>query len=204
MASRPGTDITQFGDELNTTTSPLAANATYTGTFHQSNHPDVMVSLHTDVAGTLYFDYSDDNIYFVTEPAAGYPVTAGAHEVHTALKGPRFFRVRMVNESDAQTYMRLYAYHGNYQRVSEDVGCGGAVAVFDASAVITDPIDSSHKLRLVLSHKDRSEYVVPVSVDTNDREVLDAILHQLRLLNTRFEEAFRTGITTKDTDNGSY
>jgi hypothetical protein len=103
--------------EDNTTTTPLTGGATYTGTWEKSDQPDVMVSCQSDVAGTLYFDFSNDaGVTSSTFPVAGFSVAAGIHEFHTALKGPRSFRVRYVNGSAAQSSLSLYTYFGSFPK----------------------------------------------------------------------------------------
>ncbi|MDB4261320.1 hypothetical protein N9878_00495 [bacterium] len=100
----------------NTTTTILTASSTFTGEWEQNNQPDVMVSMKTDVAGTLYFDFSNDGVNADSSfPVAGFEVAAGIHEFHTAVKGPRFFRLRYVNNGTDQTYMRLYCYFGTFR-----------------------------------------------------------------------------------------
>lgn len=102
--------------ELNSTITPLEASATFTGAAEKVDLPDVMVSCQTDAAGTLYFDFSVDGTNWSTFPVSGFGVSAGIHEFHTAVKGPRWFRVRLVNGSSAQTYLRLYTYFGTFAR----------------------------------------------------------------------------------------
>ena len=96
----------------NTTTGTLAADATYTGTFEQNDYPDVMTSLQMSTSGTLYYDFSVDGSFFSTFPVNGFMVSAGIHEFHVAVKGSRYFRVRVENSSTNQTYMRMYTYYG--------------------------------------------------------------------------------------------
>jgi len=97
---------------LNTSTTPLGASATFTGTGELDDYSDVMVSCQTDQTGTLYFDFSVDGTNWGTFPVNGFAVAAGIHEFHTAVKGPRYFRVRMVNDGTPQTYLRLSTYYG--------------------------------------------------------------------------------------------
>lgn len=97
----------------NTSTTALAGGATFTGTGEKTNHPDVMVSVKTDAAGTLYFDFSDDGTNWdETQPPSGLTIASGQHYNHIATKGPRYCRVRLVNGGSAQTYLRLYTYFG--------------------------------------------------------------------------------------------
>lgn len=77
-----------------------------------------MVSCQTDNSGTLYFDFSPDGTNVNTFPTNGFSVAAGVHEFHVAEKGPRQFRVRLVNDSGAQSYLRLYTYYGTFRAPS--------------------------------------------------------------------------------------
>jgi len=97
----------------NTSTTPLTSGDTFTGDWELNHYPNVLASLKTDSGGTLYFDFSNDGVNAdSTFPVLGFTVTAGVHEFHTAVKGPRYFRVRLVNGTDAQSYLRLYTYYG--------------------------------------------------------------------------------------------
>ena len=100
----------------NTSTTALGSGATYTGTGELNGYPDVMVSCQTDNDGTLYFDFSVDGTNWTTFPVNGFAVASGIHEFHTAVKGPRYFRVRLVNDSGAQSYLRLYTYYGTFRQ----------------------------------------------------------------------------------------
>jgi len=105
-----------FESTGNTTLEPLDASATFTGEWEQNNQSEVMVSMKTDGAGTLYFDFSNDGVNAdSTFPVQGFTVAANIHEFHTAVKGPRYFRLRYVNDTDAQTYMRLHCYYGTFR-----------------------------------------------------------------------------------------
>jgi len=99
---------------VNTTTTPLSSGATYTGTGEQNNFAQVGVMVKTDNSGTMFFDFSSDGVNWdSTFPVAGFNVTANVPEFHTAIKLGRYFRVRFVNDTGAQTYMRLTTYYGN-------------------------------------------------------------------------------------------
>ena len=129
----------------NTTTTPLGSSVTFTGGWEQSPHPDVMVSCQTDNTGTLYFDFSVDGENYSTFPVSGFLVASGVHEFHTAVKGPRHFRVRLVNDSGAQSYLRLYTYYGAYRQsnapLNQTIGA-------DADAIIVRSVDSKIDLEL--------------------------------------------------------
>jgi len=97
----------------NATTTPLAGGATYTGTGEQNDYAGIFCQVKTDAAGTLYFDFSIDGTNWdSTYPVSGYTVDANVPEVHTAVVSGRHVRTRLVNGSDAQTYMRMQCYHG--------------------------------------------------------------------------------------------
>jgi hypothetical protein len=97
---------------VNTTVTPLGSGLTYTGTWEQNDYSDVMVVCITDNTGTLYFDFSVDGSNTNTFPVSGFQVASGDHELHTTVKGSRYFRARLVNDSGAQSYLRLTTYFG--------------------------------------------------------------------------------------------
>lgn len=105
-----------FESSGNTTTTPLSGGATFTGAWEQNPLPDVMTSVQMDTAGTLYFDFSVDGTNYSTFPVSGFNVTAGIHEFHTAVKGPRYFRIRIVNSGGVQSYLRAYTYYGTHRQ----------------------------------------------------------------------------------------
>lgn len=104
---------------VNSTTTPLNAGATFTGTGEQNNLPDVYVSCITNQVGKLYFEFSNDGTNWNVFPPAGFDLAAGVHEAHKALKAGRYFRTRIVNTSASnQTYLRLYTYFGEFDQLT--------------------------------------------------------------------------------------
>lgn len=103
---------------LNSSTTPLGDGATFTGSFEKNDLSDVMVSCQAvGNSGTLFFDFSVDGFNVITFPVAGFTVTAGIHKFHTAVKGPRFCRIRLVNDAGAaQTELRLFTYFGTFRQ----------------------------------------------------------------------------------------
>ena len=99
----------------NSTDEPLAGAGTFTGAADITSRPDVMVVCKTDVAGTLYIDLSVDggDNYDTTFT---FPVVAGGGEFHTGVKGTRTVRVRYVNGSAAQSYLRLMTEYGSFRQ----------------------------------------------------------------------------------------
>lgn len=104
-----------FTSALNSTTLPLSAGATFTGVGEQNDYPQVGIMVKSDQAGTLRFDFSNDGVNWDSSfPVAGFQVSAGIAEFHTAVKLGRYFRARFTNDSTtAQTYLRLTTYYGN-------------------------------------------------------------------------------------------
>ena len=96
------------------TTTPLIASATFTGDGEIAYGDGVTVSCQASHSGTLYFDFSVDGTNWGTFPVAGFAVAAGIHEYHRAAVNGRYFRPRFVNDSNDQTYLRLYSYFGPY------------------------------------------------------------------------------------------
>lgn len=98
----------------NSTTTPLGAGETFTGTGEQNSHPHVAVSGKTTATGTLFFDFSNDGTNWdSTFPVSGYKIKANTNFFHPAVKLGRYFRIRLVNDSVAQSSLRLTTYYGS-------------------------------------------------------------------------------------------
>jgi hypothetical protein len=125
------TNSLNYGEQSsgNTTTTPLGGSATFTGTGEQSDHPDVLMSVKADQTGTLFMDFSVDAATLKTFPPAGFAIEASIHEFHVAVKGPRWFRTRLVNDGTPQGLLRLYTYYGTFNKPNAPVG----VAINDDS-----------------------------------------------------------------------
>ena len=101
---------------VNSTTTPLGINQSFTGSAELNSYSDVMVSCKSDASGSLYFDFSNDDVNWDTFPSNGFQVSANIHEFHNAVKGGRYFRVRYANNGAEQTYFRLQTYYGIYRQ----------------------------------------------------------------------------------------
>lgn len=120
---------------LNTTTAVLSAGSAFTGAAELNTYQDVMVSYKSSTSASLFFDFSNDGTNWDTFPSNGFNVAANIHEFHTAVKGPRYFRVRTKNVSDGdQSYLRLYTYFGTYRQGNLPLNQG---INEDADAIIT-------------------------------------------------------------------
>ena len=106
--------IQSTSSTLNSTSAPLAGGATFTGTAELNSAQDVMVSCKTDADGILYAEFSIDNVNW--DSSIPVTVNAGINEFHTYSKGSRYFRIRYVNGSAAQSYFRLGTYFGQYRQ----------------------------------------------------------------------------------------
>ncbi len=140
----PTKDSGSPSDGSNTLTTPLGSGATFTGEWEQNNQPDVMVSLQTDTSGTLYFEFSVDGTNASVFPIEGFKITSGIHEFHTAIKGPRYFRVRFVNDAFTPTYMRLYTYFGQFRAPSTPLN---APLQIDSDGIATRPTDFQDEVK---------------------------------------------------------
>lgn len=128
---------------VNSTETPLSSGTTFTGIGEQNHYPQVGVMLKTDNTSTLYFEFSNDGTNWdSTYPVNGFKVASGVAEFHTAVKLGRYFRPRLVNDTGAQSYLRLTTYYGN--GFVPSVAPLNQQAALDQDAIfsrITDPQD---------------------------------------------------------------
>lgn len=152
----------------NSSTTPLSGGATFTGEWEQATGSDVMASVKTDAAGTMFFDFSTDGVNAdSTFPPQGFQIAAGINEFHTATKGPRYFRIRVVNGSAAQSYMRLGVYYGDFKQGSLPIGAGiGADA--DARVVRSIPPNLDLALGRIGGQAEDSKFGVVANLDAAD------------------------------------
>lgn len=125
-----------FASTVNSTTTPTTS---FTGTAEQNDRTDVMVSCYSDDQdGVLYFDFSVNGTDWRTFPPSGFTVTAGVHEFHTAVKGPRYFRVRFTAGSNPTT-LQILTYYGQFRQPSTPIGLSISN---DADAIVTKSVIS--------------------------------------------------------------
>lgn len=117
------------------TNSTTTVTTSFTGTAEQNAHPDVMVSCFSDVAGTLYFDFSVNGTDWRTFPSSGFVVSASVHEFHTAVKGPRYFRVRWSSSSTPGT-LQIYTYYGTFRQPNAPLNQAYGL---DSDSILTRP-----------------------------------------------------------------
>lgn len=130
---------------LNSTTSLLSDGQTFVGVGELSHYQDVMVSCKADVSGTLFIEFSNDNVEWDTFPVNGFNVEANTHEFHIAIKGPRYFRVRFVNGSSAQSSFRIYSYFGNFRQANSPLNQNVSL---DSDAIHVRPTNFQDEVRI--------------------------------------------------------
>lgn len=140
MSLLENSPVTGLKSVANKSVAPLAAAATFTGGGEQNNLPQVAVSCQSDASGTLFFDFSNDDLNWSTFPVNGFALNAGIHTYHAARKDSRYFRVRLVNGSTDQTYLRLYTYYGQTGLLSAPLNQNIGL---DSDAITTRSVDSS-------------------------------------------------------------
>lgn len=89
----------------------------FLGESELNSQPDVMVSLKSDRNGREFFDFSNDNKNWDVYPVTGYEINENIHELHIALKGKRYFRIRYENWSnESTTDFRVNTYYGQFRQ----------------------------------------------------------------------------------------
>jgi hypothetical protein len=176
------TYLGSVNSEGNTTTTPLLIGEEYTGEWELNSHNDVMVSLKTDQIGKLYFDFSNDGVNVETFPTSGFDVTTD-HEFHTAIKGKRYFRIRLDNTSGIdQTVLRLHTYYGSYRQANSPL-----------NHLVTDNSDSIVVKSVSIGKTESDEYV-NVGV-TDDGELFT----NTKASNRQTRAQYTSGLVTTDT-----
>lgn len=122
----------------NSTTTPLNSGQTYTGTWESvEKYSSMIVSLKTDVAGTLYVEFSPNAAD--ADSILTYDVAAGVNEVHRLTVTKRYVRTRYVNNGTNQSYFRLQVLLGHHSSLSSPLN---SQVPLDADATVTRNIDS--------------------------------------------------------------
>lgn len=127
--------VKSSGNTFNEITGGGWSGDTFTGTAEQSRYSYLSVNLQVDEGGTLFFDFSQDNVNFSTFPVAGFPVASGINEVHSAYKfGYRYFRVRFVG-TGGRSYFRLLTEYSQNPVILNSPLSQGVTSDQDASTV---------------------------------------------------------------------
>lgn len=99
-------------EEANSTSTALGANEIFTGVaVDVSKYYAVTISCKSDQAGTLYVDFSVDGSNW--DSTLTFPFDANINEVHRLSISKQYFRIRIVNGSTPQSYLRAQVLLGN-------------------------------------------------------------------------------------------
>lgn len=103
----------------NSNSLPLTSSATYTGLWEECwKYSSLSTIVSTDKAGTLYIDFSSDGANTdraVTLSSGGVSDISGIHNLTPVAK---YYRIRLVNGSEAQSYLRIQTILNPTGRVS--------------------------------------------------------------------------------------
>lgn len=129
-------------DSTNSSTTPLGGGATFTGQWSDlSKHNSVTVDCTADVAGTLYFDQSDDGstVQRTLQLSDGASGDMGRHVIAPTY---RYGRVRLVNGASAQGTLSLETIRRPGHKVVTTKGRQSADDYTDAALVrlISEPM----------------------------------------------------------------
>jgi len=128
---------------LNSTTTPLAGAATFTGTFEKVMTTGIGVSMKTDQAGTLYIDFSPDGTNVDSTLSFNYQTDRIFVPVPLSKVG-RYARVRFTNDSATlQTYLRIFTVFEPYTQLTSTLN-GTVAENFPAS--VTRPTDYTEEV----------------------------------------------------------
>lgn len=106
-----------FGSTAASHDDAATVTGAFVGTSDYNNYPDAMCSNRISQAGTLYFEFSNDNSVWNTFSVNGFTVTASIFEFHTAVKGYRYFRIRFVTSGTSQaTTVDISVYYGVFRQ----------------------------------------------------------------------------------------
>lgn len=121
---------------VNSSTTPLTAGSTFTGTAELNSYSDVMVVVATDQNGTLYMDFSTDGTNWDSTLTFYYD-TARINPPHVLVKANRYYRTRFENTSASnQTYLRLATEFGQFNKLTAPIN-GTLSENYDA--IVTRP-----------------------------------------------------------------
>lgn len=105
----------------NSTNTPLAGSASFTGTADTNNYPTFFIDVRTDAECTVYTEFSvDGGTNWTRFPVSGYKLNASNNYtlVDTATKAGRSYRLVIENGSTAQTFLRAFTYFGVFDQLN--------------------------------------------------------------------------------------
>lgn len=121
----------------NSTYTALGANGTFTGQWENAiRYAGVIAAAIASSDCVMYIDFSPDGIN--VDSTLTYNLLAGVNDVHRVSVTRQFFRIRVVNGSTPQTYLRLQTSVGPQQILSSSLN---SEIQQDADAITTRTID---------------------------------------------------------------
>lgn len=125
--------------ELNSTQTPLGSSETFIGEWEDVSFWDsVAFAVRADADCSVYADFDSKQGDGVTDSTLSYNVTANINEVHRLTVTRRFFRLRIVNGTSAQSYLSVETLLGGQEALAapKNLSLG-----LDSDAIATRPTD---------------------------------------------------------------
>lgn len=105
-------------DATNSTITPLAGGATFTGTYHfVERYSSISIIGDSDVAGTLYADFSTDGTLASRAIQLSSGTTAD-YGIHSLIPVSSYFRIRVVNGAAAQATISVQTIYNETSRIA--------------------------------------------------------------------------------------
>lgn len=124
---------------VNVFSTSLGASESDTGEWEENDSPDFAITVDTDVAGTIFVDFSHNGgVNFSTFPVGGFDA-GPTKPPHSGRKYGRWMRVRYANGSAAQSRFYLATTYGNFNPLNAPLG---ASIASDADATVVRTISS--------------------------------------------------------------
>lgn len=131
----------------NSSNVPLGANGTFTGVFEDcSGFMAVMVASKSDQDGTMYADFSPDGVNI--DSTLSFDCHANIPELHRLTIGRKYCRIRYVNGSSAQGFLRMQTTYGYFYPLTSPL-----------NAAITSDADASTTRAVITGQTDSGRYV---------------------------------------------
>jgi hypothetical protein len=183
----------------------LAASATWQGMSEDiSRYGTMGVSFASSnpTDGTLWIEVSHDNETFTAIPRTIANTTTAQPVMWTIVE--KYIRLKYVNNSTEVEDFSIQTHYSSNSGILLGQELGDSLtdsATGIATVSVVQGKDSSGGYNTATVDSGGSLKILESSASTNT-ELLTHIYNQLHLLNVRFEEAFRTGITLEDIENG--
>lgn len=122
---------------INSTDVPLGISGTWTGEAEDvSMYNAIIVSSKSDQNGTYYMEFSTNGI--IWDSSLPKEASANVNDVHRLTRSKQYFRVRYVNGTTEQTYLRLQTIYGDMGPLTSPLN---TVVSRDADAIVVRPLD---------------------------------------------------------------